>query len=214
MRLTVVGLSIFFYTRRAETGRGGLLAMYGVMLASILWFLGGIHMPIRAIGRPFALVAAVDGALLGANLLMGRASGIALVSCAGIAAMSGIALMDMLLGHAYLTASKMTMRPFVRLHLGLAVVTVLRAACPGGLGLVIGGAVGFLILAARPRTFYLGVWILVGMVVVDVILAMVVGRVTVCYRCRREFPGVGINPAHGGFDLATAEKYRGQKSEV
>src|SRR5258705_7668149 len=78
--LTLVGLSIFFYTRRAETGRGGLLAMHGVMLASILSFLGGIHMPIRAIGRPFALVAAGDGALLGANLLMGRARGMALVS--------------------------------------------------------------------------------------------------------------------------------------
>jgi hypothetical protein len=41
--------------------------------------------------------------------------------CATIAAMVGLALMDMLLGHAYLTASKMTIHPFVRLNLALGV---------------------------------------------------------------------------------------------
>jgi hypothetical protein len=60
-----------------------------------------------------------------------------LVSASGIAAMSGIALMDMLLGHAYLTASKMTMRPFVRLHLSLAAVMVLRAVCAIGVSMII-----------------------------------------------------------------------------
>ncbi|HTL28740.1 MAG TPA: hypothetical protein VL282_05960 [Tepidisphaeraceae bacterium] len=46
------------------------------------------------------------------------------LGCATIAAMSGIALMDMLLGHAYLTASKMTMAPFVRLNCSLAIAMV------------------------------------------------------------------------------------------
>jgi len=40
--------------------------------------------------------------------------------------MTGLILMDMLLGHAYLTASKMTMKPFARLNAAVAVVAVLR----------------------------------------------------------------------------------------
>jgi hypothetical protein len=40
--------------------------------------------------------------------------------------MTGLALMDMLLGHAYLTAAKMTMAPLRRLNLALACVLALR----------------------------------------------------------------------------------------
>ncbi len=40
--------------------------------------------------------------------------------------MTGIVLMDMLLGHAYLTASKMSMKPFMRLNAALALVAILR----------------------------------------------------------------------------------------
>lgn len=46
-----------------------------------------------------------------------------------------------------------------------------------------------------------------SLVAVDALIYLFVGRVTVCYRCRAEFRGVGYNPDHGGFDLATSEKY-------
>jgi hypothetical protein len=40
--------------------------------------------------------------------------------------MVGVVLMDMLLGHAYLTASKMTIAPFRRLNVALAIVMCFR----------------------------------------------------------------------------------------
>src|SRR5204863_4739737 len=119
-----------------DTTRQSEWIFYGVLFFSILGQLGGIHLPVAAIGRPFALVVSVGGVVLGARLALGNASATGLVSAGGIAAMSGIALMNMLLGHAYLTASRMTMRPFVRLHLSLAVMTVLRAICAIGIAMV------------------------------------------------------------------------------
>jgi hypothetical protein len=40
--------------------------------------------------------------------------------------MCGLVLMDMLLGHAYLTASKMTIHPFRRLNFTLMIVLLIR----------------------------------------------------------------------------------------
>jgi hypothetical protein len=77
-----------------------------------------------------------------------------------------------------------------------------------GLTLVILAGVTFLVLAARPSTFYIGVWLLVGVTLIDALLYFFVGRVTTCYKCRADFRGP-INPAHGPFELAIAEKYRG-----
>ncbi len=77
-----------------------------------------------------------------------------------------------------------------------------------GLALVIVAAVAFLILAANPTTFYIGVWILVAAAVIDAAIYGLVGKVTVCYKCRAEFRDRPLNPAHGAFELATAEKYR------
>jgi uncharacterized membrane protein YgdD (TMEM256/DUF423 family) len=48
------------------------------------------------------------------------------IACAGVAALPGLALMDMLLGHAYLTAARMTVAPFRRLNLALAGALALR----------------------------------------------------------------------------------------
>jgi hypothetical protein len=48
------------------------------------------------------------------------------LSAAGVAAMCGLALMDMLLGHAYLTAAKMTIAPFLRLNRALIIVLIVR----------------------------------------------------------------------------------------
>lgn len=69
-------------------------------------------------------------------------------------------------------------------------------------------AVAFLLLAARPGTFYLGVLVLLAAALLDGLLYFFVPRITVCYRCRSEFRGVPLNPEHEGFDLAVGEKYR------
>jgi hypothetical protein len=134
--LAMTALSAFFYWRRGGTSEREWV-MFGILFAAILGEIGGIHMPIAAIGRPFAFVAAVGAVLLGDQLALGRTSAVGLISAAGIAAMCGMGLMDMLLGHAYLTASKMTMRPFVRLHLSLAVITLIRALCAIGITMIL-----------------------------------------------------------------------------
>ena len=76
-----------------------------------------------------------------------------------------------------------------------------------GLSVVISAAVVFLVLAARRETFWLGAAVLVISVIVDAVLYALVPKMTVCYRCRAEFRG-SINPKHGSFELAVAEKYR------
>ena len=77
-----------------------------------------------------------------------------------------------------------------------------------GLLVVVVAALAFLALAANRGTFYLGVWVLVAAAAVDALLYAFVPKITVCYRCRAEFRGVPLNPAHGPFELAVAEKYR------
>jgi hypothetical protein len=77
-----------------------------------------------------------------------------------------------------------------------------------GLGIVVAAAVAFIALAARPHTFYLGVYVLLGAAVLDAVLYYFVPKVTTCYRCRSDFRGVPLNPEHHAFDLAIAEKYR------
>lgn len=49
---------------------------------------------------------------------------------------------------------------------------------------------------------------LLALVVIDAAIYWIVGRVTVCYRCRAEYRGCVYNPDHHGFDLATSEKYK------
>ena len=79
-----------------------------------------------------------------------------------------------------------------------------------GLLVIVVAGLAFLVFAARRGTFYLGVWVLLSAAAVDALLYVFVPRVTVCYRCRAEFRGVPLNPAHGQFELAVAEKYRGR----
>jgi hypothetical protein len=75
-----------------------------------------------------------------------------------------------------------------------------------GLGLVILFALTasvFYYFENVPATFAT----LAALVVVDAVIYLFVGRVTVCYRCRAEYRGLAYNPSHRGFDLATSEKY-------
>lgn len=76
-----------------------------------------------------------------------------------------------------------------------------------GLAIVAAAAAAFLALAAQPRTFWIGACVLAAAAIVDAVLYLVVGKVTVCYRCREEFRGPA-NPKHEGFELAIGEKYR------
>src|SRR4051794_32368690 len=69
-----------------------------------------------------------------------------------------------------------------------------------GLAIVVIAGVSFLLLAAWPRTFYLGVMVLAASVGVDLVIYFLVGKVTVCYRCRAEFREVPLNPEHEGFE--------------
>jgi hypothetical protein len=77
-----------------------------------------------------------------------------------------------------------------------------------GLALVLVAAGAFVILAAWRQTFWIGAMVLCVAALVDAALYVLVGKLTVCYRCRSEFAGP-IHPEHHGFELATAEKYRG-----
>lgn len=76
-----------------------------------------------------------------------------------------------------------------------------------GLGLVVVVALGSFYFFGRGELGW-ALGILVGLVVVDLIIYRLVPTITVCYRCKAEFRDMAINPAHKGFDLATAEKYR------
>jgi hypothetical protein len=77
-----------------------------------------------------------------------------------------------------------------------------------GLAIVIVAALAFLALASRARYAYLGAIVLVIAAAVDAVIYLLVGKVTVCYRCRGEFRDVPVNPEHAAFELAIAEKYR------
>jgi hypothetical protein len=77
-----------------------------------------------------------------------------------------------------------------------------------GLGIVAVAAVTFLVLAASRRYFHIGVYVLIAAAVIDMVLYFLVPRLTVCYKCRGEFRDAPVNPDHGGFELAVAEKYR------
>jgi hypothetical protein len=109
---------------------------------AVLFQLAFVQLAHRREQRMLAAAAFVLAVLAGCNVLheMMGAQGTAVrfppktlsmvlqtLACVGVAAMTGLALMDMLLGHAYLTASQMTMRPFARLNMALAGVLLGRA---------------------------------------------------------------------------------------
>src|SRR5688572_23203885 len=77
-----------------------------------------------------------------------------------------------------------------------------------GIAVVIVAAVAFLILASSRQGFDLGRLVLLAAAAVDFVLYALVPKITVCYRCRAEFPDVPLNPEHGGYELAVGEKYK------
>jgi hypothetical protein len=53
--------------------------------------------------------------------------------------------------------------------------------------------------------------ILIGSAVLDGVLYLAMGSVTVCYRCRTHHRGFPPNEKHGPFNLAIGEKYRQER---
>jgi hypothetical protein len=130
--LALTALSAFFFLRRSEPSGPGWL-LYGILASSILLHL---WVPKDRGRRSPAGAALVTAIFCGCILALGKPTVAGVFSSCGIAAMSGVVLMDMLLGHAYLTASKMSIRPFKDLHEFLMGITVVRAIFAVGVAMV------------------------------------------------------------------------------
>ena len=76
-----------------------------------------------------------------------------------------------------------------------------------GLALVAAAAVASVALYGYARVLA-SLAVLAGAVLADLGLFFVLPRLTGCYRCRAEYRRVPVNPAHGDYDLAVADKYR------
>ncbi len=126
LALAMAGISMFFLFRRAEPAGGALWAVNGAMAVAILGQLALAQLDRRSAQQVFAWIAFFLAVKIGADE-MHVAALVAYASAIGIAAMAGLSLMDMLLGHAYLTASKMTIAPFRRLNGILGGALVWRA---------------------------------------------------------------------------------------
>jgi hypothetical protein len=145
--LAVGALAVFFFLRRepipgvSAAYRQRQLGLILTVLALVLAQLAFVQSRLMGIGRICSTLAFLAGVMSGSGLLhelmIPRGTAVALppkilsmalqtLSCAGVAAVIGLALMEMLLGHAYLTASRMTMRPFERLNVLLAAALALR----------------------------------------------------------------------------------------
>jgi hypothetical protein len=121
--LCMAGLAAFF------AGRSVNVSLIATILA-ILGQLAFVQVAWRRTQRALATIA-FGCAIAVATLSLQRinpTAGIALLAvvCALTAGVVGVALMDMLLGHAYLNAADMTIAPFIRLNRVLAALLVMR----------------------------------------------------------------------------------------
>jgi hypothetical protein len=126
LALVMAGLSMSFLFRRERPATTFEIAYAIAAIAAILGQLAFVQiawLKTQQVMAALAFLLALQASSPG-NLA-------AYASAIGIAAMTGIALMDMLLGHAYLTASMMTMAPFRRLNGFLAGTIVWRTILAG-----------------------------------------------------------------------------------
>jgi hypothetical protein len=123
LALVMAGLSMYFAQR--------LWLINGLTIAAILGQLAFAQIAWRRTQQVFAWLAFLLALRVGVAYL-DRPPLIAYASAIGIAAMTGLALMDMLLGHAYLTALKMTIAPFLRINSILAGTLVWRTLIAAG----------------------------------------------------------------------------------
>jgi hypothetical protein len=142
--LSMTALAIFFAMRRDVPKPLDILlfaAMFGI-LSQLAFVQVARRATQRALAFAACAIAIVAGTLLLKNILTPRAASNANLlllgtTCAFSAATVGLALMDMLLGHAYLNAAQMTMAPFLRMNRALAGAMIGRAALSIGATIVI-----------------------------------------------------------------------------
>jgi hypothetical protein len=126
--LCLASLSGFFRYRSGETP----LFIPGLFIICVLCQLAFVQIKQMDFQRAFTLVAFALSVVMGCKWNK-PANYHQLFTTAGVGATTGLALMDMLLGHAYLTASKMTIAPFRRLNFALAGAILFRIVCAVGL---------------------------------------------------------------------------------
>ncbi len=83
----------------------------------------------------------------------------------------------------------------------------IRKDFPPRLGAAIVVVFGLAAIYAFTFNVLVGWSILGAAIVLDLLIYLVIGKVTTCYACRAEYRKCDLNPAHEGFDLATSEKY-------
>jgi hypothetical protein len=176
--LCMAGLAGVFIVRGGNTAKPQAAGLVLVII-SILGQLAFSQIAFRWTQRVFAgvgfVLAIMTGALLMHRNLSPRAGGMSMVpldvACAFAAATMGFALMDMLLGHAYLNAAEMTMTPFLRLNTALAIVMICRS--------ILSVAGTFIVQSLRPMEMfwnlfglYIGTRWLVGFIVPGIFVYM------------------------------------------
>jgi hypothetical protein len=146
LSLCAMGLSAFFLYRQPETVGVIMWSAYAAIALAILGQLAFAQMAWRRTQLVFAWLAFLLAVRIGADHLHAEImrksptwadAVIDYATAIGVAAMTGLALMDMLLGHAYLTASKMTIAPFLRLNATLAGAMIWRAIIAVGATMLI-----------------------------------------------------------------------------
>jgi hypothetical protein len=124
--LVMSGLSLFFWTRHENIQTYPQGVLYLLTILFVLLQLTATQLSRRHLQRWGAFAAFIFAIILGVSFSHQPNRMAIVASSIGIAAMMGLTLMDMLLGHAYLTASKMTLRPVKRLNNTLALVIFAR----------------------------------------------------------------------------------------
>jgi hypothetical protein len=158
------------------------LALFGITVLTTLAHLAFVQVARRNAQRVLALMAFVFAVLSGSGLLheiaplrpdLSKPLTIALqtLGCVGVAALTGVAIMDMLLGHAYLTASQMTMRPFSRINNALAALLAVRLVCATVVALTVNAVRPFDLLFNLYGLYIATRW-LVGLIVPAVFVYM------------------------------------------
>ena len=138
--LAMLGLEGFFLFRRDLPAGRGELMLFGLCAAAVLAQIGFVQVAWRKTQRLFAAIGFVATVVFGQWLLRSNLDPRAaqtipaaiVAACALASATMGLAVMDMLLGHAYLNAAEMTMAPFRRLNALAAWALIARAALSCG----------------------------------------------------------------------------------
>jgi hypothetical protein len=195
--LSVAGVSMFFLFRRSTGATSEMWIANGVLAAVILGQLAFVQVAQLRWQNVLAWLAFFVAVKIGAeHVRFALASPdatqrltviIAYLAAFGVAAMSGLALMDMLLGHAYLTAAKMTIAPFRRLNGILAGVIMWRMLV----------AMGATTLIQRMRPIYMlwgqyGILILTRWVVGLIVPAIFIYMANDCIKRRSTQSATGI----------------------